>query len=169
MNTGGDQASNGAGTGASWVRAVADEAAVSALAGTFAQHVRTPLVVFLSGDLGAGKTTFARAFLRALGYPGYVKSPSYGLLESYNAGGIAVLHLDLYRIEDPEELDYLAIRDLYDAKTVLLVEWPEKGIHHLPPPDLELRFEEVNEVHVISCFAKSTAGIAISNAILRDF
>ena len=80
-----------------------------------------------------------------------------------------MLHLDLYRIEDPEELDYLAIRDLYDAETVLLVEWPEKGVHHLPPPDLELRFEEVNEVHVISCFAKSTAGIAISNAILRDF
>ena len=154
---------------ANWVREVPDEAAVSALAVAFVSGIRTPLVIFLKGDLGAGKTTFARAFLRALGYPGYVKSPSYGLLESYHAGGIAVLHLDLYRIEDPEELDYLAIRDLYDAATVLLVEWPEKGLDHLPPADLELEFDEVDESHTISCFAKSAAGIEVSNTILRDF
>jgi len=158
-----------AGSKADWVRTVADEAAVSVLATTFAKKVTTPLVVFLRGDLGAGKTTFARAFIHALGYPGYVKSPSYGLLESYHAGGIAVLHLDLYRIEDPEELDYLAIRDLYDAATVLLVEWPEKGLDHLPLADLELEFDEMDESHTISCFAKSAAGIEVSNTILRDF
>lgn len=154
---------------ANWEREVPDEAAVSALAVAFVRGIRTPLVIFLKGDLGAGKTTFARAFLRALGYPGYVKSPSYGLLESYDVGGISVLHLDLYRIEDPEELDYLAIRDLYDAETVLLVEWPEKGIHHLPPPDLELVFDEAGETHIISCFAKTTAGIDVSNEVLRNF
>jgi tRNA threonylcarbamoyladenosine biosynthesis protein TsaE len=169
MNAAGAGAGSGTGTKASWVRAVPDEAAVAALAAIFVQHVQTPLVIFLKGDLGAGKTTFARAFLHALGYRGYVKSPSYGLLESYRAGGMAILHLDLYRIEDPEELDYLAIRDLYDAETVLLVEWPEKGLHHLPRPDLELSFDEVNEAHTITCFAKSTAGIAASNKILRDF
>jgi len=151
-----------------WVQEVADEAAVSALALAFVKGVRTPLVIFLKGDLGAGKTTFARAFVHALGYQGYVKSPSYGLLESYRAGGVAVLHLDLYRIEDPEELDYLAIRDLYDAETVLLVEWPEKGVRHLPPPDLELHFGEADESHTIACFAKSTAGIEVSNIVLQN-
>jgi len=151
-----------------WVREVADEAAVSALALAFVKGIRTPLVIFLKGDLGAGKTTFARAFVHALGYQGYVKSPSYGLLESYRAGGIAVLHLDLYRIEDPEELEYLAIRDLYDAETVLLVEWPEKGVRHLPPPDLELHFGEADESHTIACFAKSTAGIEVSNIVLQN-
>lgn len=154
---------------ANWVRAVPDEAAVAILAAQFAQKTRTPLVIFLEGDLGAGKTTFARAFLHALGYSGYVKSPSYGLLESYLAGGMAVLHLDLYRIEDPEELDYLAIRDLYDDETVLMVEWPEKGLNHLPPADLELRFDEADTTRTISCFAKSAAGMELSNAILRDF
>jgi tRNA threonylcarbamoyladenosine biosynthesis protein TsaE len=151
-----------------WVREVADEAAVSALALAFVKGIRTPLVIFLKGDLGAGKTTFARAFVHALGYQGYVKSPSYGLLESYRAGGIAVLHLDLYRIEDPEELEYLAIRDLYDAETVLLVEWPEKGVRHLPPPDLDLHFGEADESHTIACFAKSTAGIEVSNIVLQN-
>jgi len=154
---------------ANWIRAVPDEAAVGILATSFAQRVCTPLVIFLQGDLGAGKTTFARAFVHALGYPGYVKSPSYGLLESYQAGGMTVLHLDLYRIEDPEELDYLAIRDLYDAETILLVEWPDRGLDHLPAADLELRFDETDESHTIGCFAKSAAGIEVSNAILRDF
>jgi len=151
-----------------WVRKVTDEAAVSALALAFVKGTRTPLVIFLKGDLGAGKTTFARAFVHALGYQGYVKSPSYGLLESYRAGGVAVLHLDLYRIEDPEELDYLAIRDLYDAETVLLVEWPEKGVRHLPPPDLELHFGEADQSHTIACFAKSAAGIEVSNIVLQN-
>ncbi len=158
-----------AGREANWIRAVPDEAAVGVLAASFAQRVCTPLVIFLEGDLGAGKTTFARAYLHALGYPGYVKSPSYGLLESYQAGGMTVLHLDLYRIEDPEELEYLAIRDLYDGKTILLVEWPERGIDHLPAADLELRFDESDQSHTISCFAKSAAGIEVSNAILQDF
>jgi len=152
---------------ADWEKAVPDEAAISRLAATFARWVRTPVVIFLRGDLGAGKTTFARAFLHALGYPGYVKSPSYGLLETYRAGGITVLHLDLFRIEDPEELDYLAIRDLYDAETALLVEWPDKGLHHLPLPDLELNFDETDESRIISCFAKSAAGKELSNAIVQ--
>ena len=160
---------NAAGSGANWVRAVPDEAAVAVLAASFAQRACTPLVIFLEGDLGAGKTTFARAFLHALGYPGYVKSPSYGLLESYHAGGKDILHLDLYRIEDPEELEYLAIRDLYDGNTILLVEWPERGLDHLPAADLELRFDETDHSHTISCFAKSVAGIEVSNAILHDF
>jgi tRNA threonylcarbamoyladenosine biosynthesis protein TsaE len=126
------------------------------------------LVIFLQGDLGAGKTTFARAFIHALGYTGYVKSPSYGLLESYRAGGLSVLHLDLYRIEDPEELDYLALRDLFESDTVLLVEWPDKGLYHLPQPDLQLEFDEIEESRLIRCFALSVAGRVLSRAVLQD-
>ena len=96
-----------------WRQGVPDEAAVARLAARFAEAVQPPLVLYLRGDLGAGKTTFARAYIHALGYQGYVKSPSYGLLETYEAGGFNILHLDLYRIEDPEELEYLALRDLF--------------------------------------------------------
>jgi tRNA threonylcarbamoyladenosine biosynthesis protein TsaE len=90
------------------------------------------------------------------------------LLESYAVSGMTILHLDLYRIEDPEELEYLAIRDLYDEKSVLMVEWPRKGVNHLPEPDLELEFFEDNETRFISCFAKSIAGFELNRNVLQD-
>jgi tRNA threonylcarbamoyladenosine biosynthesis protein TsaE len=149
----------------SWDHSVPHEAAVSGLASCFAQTIQSPLVIFLEGELGAGKTLFARAFIQALGYSGYVKSPTYGLLESYAVAGKTILHLDLYRIEDPEELDYLALRDLFDDETVMLVEWPDKGIHHLPPPDLQLLFSETLESRVITCVACSDRGRKLANEI----
>jgi tRNA threonylcarbamoyladenosine biosynthesis protein TsaE len=146
-----------------------DEQAVAKLAASFAHLAVPPLVIFLQGDLGAGKTTFARAFIHALGYEGYVKSPSYGLLESYRAGGRNILHLDLYRIEDPEELDFLALRDLYDSQTILLVEWPDKGRYHLPQPDLRLDFEESEDTRTIACFGLSGPGRDLSQQVERTF
>ena len=150
-----------------WLLPVPDEAAVMELAASFARLAKAPLVMFLQGDLGAGKTTFARAFIHSLGYEGYVKSPSYGLLESYLAGGINVLHLDLYRIEDPEELDFLALRDLFDDETILLVEWPDKGRYHLPQPDLQLLFAEAEDTRTIGCQAHSRAGRELSQRVER--
>jgi tRNA threonylcarbamoyladenosine biosynthesis protein TsaE len=141
-----------------WVQAVENEQAVGELAARFASAVQTPAVIYLRGDLGAGKTTFARAYIHSLGFPGYVKSPSYGLLETYTAGGQTVLHLDLYRIEDPEELEFLAIRDLFDQESVLLVEWPDRGEHYLPAPDLVLDFDEKVEVRFVSCRVVSARG-----------
>ena len=141
-----------------WVELVRNEEAVAVLAEKFAVSVKTPLVLYLRGDLGAGKTTFARAYIHSLGFSGYVKSPSYGLLETYEAGGQKILHLDLYRIEDPEELEYLALRDLFDDDSVLLVEWPDRGKHHLPEPDLVLEFGEKSEVRFVSCQAHSERG-----------
>ena len=141
-----------------WVEQVRDEEAVAVLAEKFAVSVETPLVLYLRGDLGAGKTTFARAYVHSLGFSGYVKSPSYGLLETYEAGGQKILHLDLYRIEDPEELEYLALRDLFDDDSVLLVEWPDRGKHHLPEPDLVLEFGEKSEVRFVSCQVHSQRG-----------
>jgi len=141
-----------------WVRDVEDEEAVAVLATKFAHSVEMPVVIYLRGDLGAGKTTFARAYVHSLGFSGYVKSPSYGLLETYQAGGQKILHLDLYRIEDPEELEYLALRDLFDDQSVLLVEWPDRGKHHLPAPDLVLEFGENDEVRFVACHVHSERG-----------
>ena len=152
---------------AGWTRSVPDEDSVAILAASFARLIKPPMVLFLQGDLGAGKTTFARAFIHALGFKGYVKSPSYGLLESYPVFDKTILHLDLYRIADPKELDYLALRDLYDEKSVLMVEWPRKAVDHLPAPDLVLEFGEDTETHFIRSFANSTAGFELNRKILQ--
>lgn len=95
-------------------------------------------VVYLRGDLGMGKTTLVRYLLEQLGYTDRVKSPTYGLLELYDVAGLRVLHLDLYRLEDSEELEYLGLRDLHDDRSLLLAEWPDKGLGVLPLADLEI-------------------------------
>lgn len=153
---------NSPSSGVDWVREMADESAVGELAGHFAEYMQTPTVIFLRGDLGAGKTTFARAYIKSLGFSGYVKSPSYGLLETYHVGPQTILHLDLYRIEDPEELEYLAIRDLFNPDCVLLVEWPDQGKSFLPKPDILLNFDEKNEVRFIRCQSCTPHGQALS-------
>ena len=141
-----------------WEVEVPDEDSSARLAGKLAAVMNPPCVVYLQGDLGAGKTLFTRAYIHALGFEGYVKSPSYGLLETYRAGGQTILHLDLYRIEDPEELEYLAIRDLYGPDCVLMVEWPDRGKNFLPDADLVLEFSEKGESRFIKCTPFSTGG-----------
>lgn len=96
-------------------------------------------VIYLYGDLGAGKSTFARAFIHALGYEGSVKSPTYTLLETYHlADDCDVLHMDLYRLADPEEVQYLAIDEYENKASVWLIEWPEKGLNFIPTADLHV-------------------------------
>ena len=158
-------AARGIGGEFAWRVDLADEAASAALAGQFARALEPPCAVYLFGDLGAGKTLFTRACLHALGYEGYVKSPSYGLLETYRVSGLTVLHLDLYRIEDPEELEYLAIRDLYREDTVLMVEWPDRGSGHLPAPDLALEFDESNEERFVNCHVFTKHGRDLAGKI----
>lgn len=97
-----------------------------------------PFIVYLEGDLGTGKTTLVRGFLRQLGYQGKVKSPTYTLLESYDLAGGSYYHFDLYRLSDPRELDYLGIEDLLGGDSLLLIEWPEKGEGVLPRADLRI-------------------------------
>lgn len=117
------------------------EAATMAFARRLAPALLDGGVVFLRGELGAGKTTFARALLRALGIGERVKSPTYSLLERYTVNGRDAFHLDLYRIADTGELEWLGLDELDSPGTIVLVEWPERGLGALPVPDLEVVLE----------------------------
>ncbi len=122
-----------------------DEAATAAFATAFAPCLREGGTLFLHGELGAGKTTLARALLRALGVDGAIKSPTYSLIESYPLDDLVIHHLDLYRIGDPGELEWLGLDELANGPSLVLVEWPERGQGALPPPDLILHLVYAGE------------------------
>ncbi len=125
-----------------WSEGLVDAAATEALGARLARTVPAGSVIFLQGDLGAGKTTLVRGFLRARGYRGAVKSPTYTLVEPYPLDdGITVHHLDLYRLGDPEELEWIGLRDLFSEDSICLIEWPERGAGSLPQPDMVVRLE----------------------------
>ena len=119
-----------------------DEADTLAFGAVLAEHLRAGGVVYLSGDLGVGKTTLVRGLLRALGHQSRVKSPSYGLIESYDLKDLTVHHLDLYRLGHGEEITYLGLEDLFDGPTLMLVEWPEKGVGYLPRPTMHIQLAD---------------------------
>lgn len=115
-----------------------DAEATDALGRALAAALPQRAVVHLRGDLGAGKSTLARALLRALGVQGGIRSPTYTLVERYPLPGGEAAHLDLYRIADPEELAYLGLDELASSARLWLVEWPERGQGGLPEPDLSI-------------------------------
>ena len=133
------------------------EALGARLLGTRPQPGAPCRVVFLSGELGAGKSTFARGVLRALGTQGPIKSPSYTLVEIYELQDVNAVHLDLYRLIDPAELEHLGLADYHRPGFLWLVEWPEHGAGRLPAPDLRLQFSITEQGHRIERIETSTA------------
>ena len=117
------------------LRYLADSEATGEFGAELWTLLPTSALVFLHGDLGAGKTTLVRAYLRAGGFDGPVKSPTYNLVEEYHIGERKVLHFDLYRLIDPEELEWMGIRDYFAEACVCFIEWPDKGNGFLPEPD----------------------------------
>ena len=130
---------------------------MEAFAGGCAQSLPAGFNLYLQGELGAGKTTFARGVLRGLGYRGVVKSPTYTLVEYYRIAGRDIYHLDLYRLE-AAELDDIGCRDYFDGLAICLVEWPERGRDCLPAPDLLIDIAINRERRDLDCRACSAAG-----------
>ena len=139
--------------------AVADtEQLGAALASGAPRSSADALVVYLEGELGSGKTTLARGLLRRLGVTGTIRSPTYTLLESYESQDWLVMHIDLYRLDGPQELEPLGFRDQLSAGALLLVEWPERAAQALPPPDLRIALTFAKEGRAAELRAASPAG-----------
>jgi tRNA threonylcarbamoyladenosine biosynthesis protein TsaE len=153
---------------ASGLRRAVDEAAMVALGASLGRVLKPPAVVFLEGELGMGKTTFARGVLRAYGHCGAVKSPTYTLVEPYRFEAVSLYHFDLYRLGDPEELEFMGIRDYFSADSIALVEWPERGEGYLPAPDLRICIELAETGRILRFEALTERGVECLRQLPTD-
>ena len=144
-----------------------DEAATLAFGLALAEVSKGHGFITLQGDLGSGKTTLCRAVIQALGHKGAVKSPTYTLVEPYELPSGRVLHYDLYRLNDPEELHFLGIRDFLGPDVLTLIEWPERGKGWLPEPDLAISFNLAKGGRDLSWQAHTDLGETMSQALSR--
>ena len=146
-----------------------DEAATLAIAAAMGPCLPPRLVLFLEGQLGAGKTTLVRGLIQSLGYPGKVKSPTYGLVERYQLPGILIHHLDLYRLGHPEELEFLGIRDIIEEPGVIAIEWPERGRGMLPRADVICKLAVLDEGREMNLIAGSDRGRLWIDCLASEF
>jgi tRNA threonylcarbamoyladenosine biosynthesis protein TsaE len=137
---------------------LADSEAMEAFGARLADCTSGGEAIYLHGELGAGKTTLVRGFMHGLGHRGAVKSPTYTLVEPYELGARRAYHFDLYRLGEPEELEYMGIRDYLDGEAVLLVEWPQRGEGILPAPDLDITIEYAETGRNLSMDSHSERG-----------
>lgn len=133
-----------------------------------AKLTRKGAVLFLTGTLGAGKTTLTRGLLMAFGHAGAVKSPTYTLVEPYSLPKGVAYHFDLYRLADPEELEYLGIRDYFDGDALCVVEWPSRGEGVLPLPDLQIAMAPHMQGTMLGRQAVLTAFSPLGQAVLQQ-
>ena len=138
-------------------RFLAAEADTLALGAELAGGLEAGMVIYLAGELGAGKTTLARGVLRALGYGGKVKSPTFTLVELYKVSSLYLYHFDFYRFDDPRELADAGFRDYFNPDSVCLVEWPEKAAG-LPPADVLISMRLEATGRRVEIFADTEAG-----------
>ncbi|MCU7938876.1 MAG: tRNA (adenosine(37)-N6)-threonylcarbamoyltransferase complex ATPase subunit type 1 TsaE [gamma proteobacterium symbiont of Bathyaustriella thionipta] len=174
-------------------RQIINEEAMTELGAALAKWIKLGTIVYLAGDLGAGKTTLVRGFLRAFGHHGAVKSPTFTVVEPYSLDNnmfynynklevnlklksdnelltdfIKVYHFDLYRLEDPEELEYIGIRDYLDGQAIALIEWPEKGEGVLPGADLIIKIVHQNKGREIELLPQSENGSLIVSRLIAN-
>ncbi|WP_233007656.1 tRNA (adenosine(37)-N6)-threonylcarbamoyltransferase complex ATPase subunit type 1 TsaE [Rheinheimera faecalis] len=154
-------------TAQSYIFHLVDETATLALAALFAPHLRNGAVLYLQGDLGAGKTTFSRGLLQAMGHQGNVKSPTYTLVEPYTIGEQQVFHFDLYRLRDPEELEFMGIRDYFSKGNLCLIEWPERGYGLLADADLDLQLQIDHNQRQLHVIANQPEAVVWMNAVVQ--
>ena len=138
-----------------------DESATVLMGNKLALVVKDGAIVYLHGDLGAGKTTFTRGVIQGLGHKGNVKSPTYTLVDPYELDLVNAYHFDLYRLGDPEELEFMGIRDYFELNSLCLIEWPERGAGILPEADLDITLEYVDAGRVINLVANNPKGLSI--------
>lgn len=141
---------------------LADETETLAMAARLTRHIAPGSVVFLEGNLGAGKTTLVRGYLRALGYQGAVKSPTFTLVEEYSLPTGTVYHFDLYRLTHPEELYSLGISDYLTADAISFIEWPERGLGVLPEADLTIKLHIDGYQRLIEIDQKAQSGDSVT-------
>jgi tRNA threonylcarbamoyladenosine biosynthesis protein TsaE len=148
---------------------LANEAATLHLGSQIAQSCpQQQFTIHLEGELGAGKTTLCRGLLQELGHKGNVKSPTYTLVEQYDLANRSVFHFDLYRLADPEELDYIGLDDYMNSHSLCLIEWPQQGGNYLPSPDIIIKLQYDNECRQASILACSDAGATLCTALDLD-
>jgi len=139
-----------------------DESATIAMGNQLANHVKNQLkkgiVAYLNGDLGAGKTTLTRGFVQGMGHRGNVKSPTYTIVEPYDLAGWKVYHFDLYRLADPEELEFIGIRDYFKDNCCSFIEWPEKGMGLLANADISINMVYDDEQRILILQAHTSLG-----------
>ncbi|WBF65375.1 MAG: tRNA (adenosine(37)-N6)-threonylcarbamoyltransferase complex ATPase subunit type 1 TsaE [Candidatus Kinetoplastibacterium crithidii] len=129
------------------------------LATTILNHNKKPIRLYLKGEIGTGKTTFARSFLKTIGVIDKIKSPSYSILEQYNIKNLNIYHFDFYRINNQLEFLDLGFKDLLDEKAIFIIEWPEKTKELLPIPDIEIFFQCYKEGRIAKILAQTIQGI----------
>ncbi|OOH82898.1 tRNA (adenosine(37)-N6)-threonylcarbamoyltransferase complex ATPase subunit type 1 TsaE [Pseudomonas koreensis] len=147
---------------------LADEQAMSDFGARIARVTQGHGLIFLEGNLGMGKTTLSRGIIRGLGHVGSVKSPTFTLVEPYEIGDIRAFHFDLYRLVDPEELEFLGIRDYFEDDAMCLIEWPDKGAGFLPKPDLTITISPQDSGRSLKILSQGSRGEAWCAALALE-